>query len=349
MSALSFRQPGYREWPMRQERILVVDDDEASCTVLTRALDVAGHHVDTAVSGPEAIVRLENESFDLVIADLRLPGVDGVSVLRKAKEVDPSCEVIVITGYASDEPGTEVMRLGAHDYITKPFHLERVRFLAQRALEKRRLLQAAAERDSYRRLSQLDSMTGAHNRRAFDELLSAEISRCRRFGRPLSLLMLDLDDLKAINDSHGHQAGDVVLREVVSTLKKSVRYHDIVARYGGDEFAIILVETGKAESVVTASRAVNLVATQSHPDRGIDVTPRHTTTISIGVSSYPSDAQDEDELIREADRALYAAKASGGNCVRAARPSELPLLARACPISSMALSAHRQAREAVTP
>lgn len=320
MEAYSPEQASQHEWPDPQQRILVVDDDEAVCLMLSRALDAAGHNVEMANGGQEAIDRLRNDSFDLVITDLKMPAVSGVEVLKNAKELDPLCEVIVITGYSSVKSAVEVMKLGAYDYISKPFNLERIRFLVDRALEKRRLLQAAAERDSYKRLSQLDGMTQVHNRRGFDQLLSTEISRCRRFGRPASLLMIDLDDLKVVNDSHGHQAGDTVLREVASTLKRSVRNCDVVARYGGDEFAVILVETGKMDAITTAERLRGLMAMPSHLTAGLNVHPKHATTISIGVSNYPTDAGEIDELVSEADRALYAAKASGGNCVKAATP-----------------------------
>jgi len=318
VKAYSPEQAGHHEWPDPQQRILVVDDDEAICSMLTRALDGEAHIVEMAYGGQEAIDRLKNDSFDLVITDLKMPAIGGMEVLTRAKELDPLSEVIVITGYASVRSAVEVMKLGAYDYISKPFNLERIRFLVDRALEKRRLLKAAAERDSFERLSQLDGMTEVLNRRGFDQFLSAEISRCRRYARPVSLLMIDLDDLKEINDSHGHQAGDTVLREVASTLKRSVRDSDIVARYGGDEFAVILVETSKADAVATANRLRALMAMPAHPNSGLDVDPTQPTTVSIGVSNYPTDAGDVNELVREADRALYAAKASGGNNVKAA-------------------------------
>jgi diguanylate cyclase (GGDEF)-like protein len=313
-------QASHYEWPDPQQRILVVDDDEAVCLMLSRALSGAAHIVEMAYGGQEAIDRMRNDSFDLVITDLKMPAIGGVEVLTKAKELDPLSEVIVITGYASVNSAVEVMKLGAYDYISKPFNLERIRFLVDRALEKRRLLQAAAERDSFERLSQLDGMTEVHNRRGFDQFLAAEISRCRRYARPASLLMIDLDDLKAINDSHGHQAGDTVLREVASTLKRSVRDSDIVARYGGDEFAVILVETTKADAIATANRLRGLMAMPGHLNSGLNVDSKQATTVSIGVSNYPTDAGDIDELVTEADRALYAAKASGGNNVKAAKP-----------------------------
>lgn len=296
-------------------RILVVDDEEVVCRFLKRLLSRGGHDVDISLGGQDAIARLERDSFDLVITDLKMPGVDGVGVLRRAKEVDPFCEVIIITAYASVESAVEVMKLGAYDYISKPFNVDRIKLMVDKALEKRRLLRAAGERDFYKRLSQIDGLTEVYNRRTFDDLLSAEISRSDRFRRPLSLLMIDLDHLKIINDSFGHQAGDEILRDIAWLLKRSVRNCDLVARYGGDEFAVILVEAGKADAITTAKRLIRAVEVPSPKhDRELAFEDR-SMTVSIGVASYPTDARDRVELVEKADQALYEAKAQGGNRV----------------------------------
>lgn len=301
-------------------RILVVDDEDVVCRFLKRLLAGHGHQVEMCLGGQDAIVKLEKDSFDLVITDLKMPGVDGMGVLRKAKELDPFCEVVVITAYASVESAVEVMKLGAYDYISKPFNVDRISIVVDKALEKRRLLRAAGERDFYKALSQIDGLTEVYNRRTFEELLSAEISRSDRFRRPLSLLMVDLDHLKVVNDSFGHQAGDVILRDIAWLLKKAVRNCDVVARYGGDEFGVILVETGKAEAMITGNRLIRLVEEPSGEDVEDLAFEDRTMTISVGVASYPTDAATKVELVQQADQALYEAKAQGGNCVRPASP-----------------------------
>ncbi len=301
------------EAPDTSPRILVVDDEEVVCRFLKRLLSGSGHQVEISFSGQDAIARLEQDSFDLVITDLKMPGVDGIGVLRRAKELDPFCEVMVITAYASVESAVEVMKLGAYDYISKPFNVDRIRLIVEKALEKRRLLRAAGERDFYKRLSQIDGLTEVYNRRTFDDLLSAEISRSDRFRRPLSLLMIDLDHLKVVNDNFGHQAGDDVLRDTAWLLRRSVRNCDLVARYGGDEFAVILVEASKADAITTANRLIRIVEVPAPKhDREFAFEDR-TMTISIGVASYPTDARDKAELVEKADRALYEAKIQGGN------------------------------------
>jgi diguanylate cyclase (GGDEF)-like protein len=302
----------------RVPRILVVDDEEVVCRFLKRVLDGGRREVEVCNGGQEAIARLEKESFDLVITDLKMPGVDGMSVLARAKQLDPLCEVVVITAYASVESAVEVMKLGAYDYISKPFNVDRIRLVVDKALEKRRLLQAAGERDFYKRLSQLDGLTEVYNRRTFEQLLSSEISRADRFRRPLSLLMVDLDHMKALNDHLGHQAGDKVLKDAAWTLMRSVRNCDAVSRYGGDEFAIILVETGKTDALTTANRLADEVR-EAPVDQGERLQDQeHPMTVSVGVASYPTDAKAKEELIRKADRALYEAKSQGGDCVRSA-------------------------------
>jgi two-component system cell cycle response regulator len=304
----------------RVPKILVVDDEEVVCRFLKRVLDGGRREVEVCNGGQEAIARLETESFDLVITDLKMPGVDGMAVLARAKQLDPLCEVVVITAYASVESAVEVMKLGAYDYISKPFNVDRIRLVVDKALEKRRLLQAAGERDFYKRLSQLDGLTEVYNRRTFEQLLSSEISRADRFRRPLSLLMVDLDHMKALNDRLGHQAGDKVLKEAAWTLMRSVRNCDAVSRYGGDEFAIILVETGKTDALTTASRLAAAMREARVEQTEQLRNEEHPMTVSVGVASYPTDAKAKEELIRKADQALYEAKSQGGDCVRPARP-----------------------------
>ena len=300
-------------------RILVVDDEEVVCRFLESLLTAAGHEVEICLSGQEATTRLKEGSFDLVITDLKMPGVDGLEVLRKAKQLDPSCEAIVITAYASVESAVEVMKLGAYDYISKPFNIDQIRIVVDKAVEKRRLLKAAQERDFYRRLSQIDGLTEVYNYRAFYELLNAEMSRSQRHLRPLSLLMIDVDDLKVYNDTFGHPAGDAILKGVAMLLTKSVRNCDVVARYGGDEFAIILVETSRADALNIAGRLSRLVEETSFEHD--DILPHGTLTISIGVASYPTDAGEKTELVAKADQALYDGKTLGGNSVTGAKPS----------------------------
>ncbi|MHB1127006.1 MAG: diguanylate cyclase [Bacillota bacterium] len=158
-----------------------------------------------------------------------------------------------------------------------------------------------------------DSLTGLYNHREFQNRLKEEFARSRRYARPLSLLMIDIDHFKKINDTYGHQVGDEVLCAFSRRLVREVRPIDEISRYGGEEFVIILPETSAQGALATAERIRSLIARQSIIDHNGQSVPM---TISIGVSVYPEDGLSENELIRNADHALYAAKQSGRNCVR---------------------------------
>lgn len=177
--------------------------------------------------------------------------------------------------------------------------------------ERRLVDTAAALREATARLRELattDPLTGLLNRRDFFERLGLEFRRSRRYGRSLSLLMIDIDDFKRVNDTHGHQVGDEVLVSTAVTLHAGVRESDLVARYGGEEFVVMLPETRREDAVALAGRLREAVGAMEIPV-GAAV---ERVTVSIGVAGFPADAaEDEDELVRLADSALYAAKGSG--------------------------------------
>ena len=161
-------------------------------------------------------------------------------------------------------------------------------------------------------MSNRDGLTGLYNRRAFHERLDEELARCRRHGHAVSLLMLDIDGFKAVNDSHGHQAGDSVLFTVAAQIGEQLRTTDLLARYGGEEFTVILPETGVDGAVTIAERIRAAIASAATEFRiGVEL----AATVSIGAASHPADAESADELIGAADQALYAAKRAGRNRV----------------------------------
>lgn len=299
-------------------RILVVDDQEAVFRALERTLIEAGYQVQTCLSGEEAITRVKKGSFDLVITGLGMSKVDGVEVLRRAKESDPFCEVIVMAGHASLESIVEVMKLGAYDCIPKTLNVDgktdAIRIAVDTALERRR------------RVS-LDGVTELYDDRAFHSLLKAEIGRSQRQLRPLSLLMVGLDDLQA-GDRSSHQRGNArILKDVAWLIKKSLRNCDVVARHREDKLAIILVETGKRDAVETGDRLRRLVEGAHFVHDDVLAGDKRTITASIGVASFPTDACQQMTLEIKAEQALHQAETLGGNLVRAAE-RELSLMGR---------------------
>jgi diguanylate cyclase (GGDEF)-like protein len=174
-------------------------------------------------------------------------------------------------------------------------------------------LRNAALLDRLRDQATLDTLTGCRNRRGLDELLDKEIARANRHRRPLSLVLLDIDHFKTINDDLGHETGDEALKRIGELLRSAVRLSDAACRYGGEEFVLILPETQKDEAMRVAER-LRAAVENMEPDLGL---PRQVTA-SLGVAAVPEDATDAGDLFRAVDRALYLAKAGGRNLVRGA-------------------------------
>ena len=290
-------------------KILVVDDEEIMRSFLRDVLSGEDYQVDVVPTGEEAIEEAGTKEYDLVITDIKMPGTNGMEVLRGVKERSPKTEVVVMTAYASLESAVESMKLGAADYITKPFNIDQVRIVVAKTLEKRRLKQKAEDEEFYKHLSRTDGLTNLYNQRFFHQLLESELSRAKRFRQSLCLLMLDIDNFKLYNDTHGHLAGNQALKQLAWIFKKSVRSCDMVARYGGEEFAIIAPQTDLEGGKILATR-LNRLVRETIFDMG-DTLPQGRLTVSIGVSSFPDQAADERSLIERSDQALYQAKAQG--------------------------------------
>ncbi len=299
----------YEEDSSERSRIMIVDDEESFLKVLQGVLEVNGYIVTTCVNAFDAIEELKSEVYELVITDLKMPGLSGVEFVKKAKKISPNSYIVVMTGFPSVETAVKCMKLGATDYLVKPFDMEYFQIIVERTLYKRTLEKRAAERDYYEQISRTDGLTGLYNHRFFHKLLDSEMSRADRYKHNFSLLMIDIDDFKRFNDQYGHQAGDKVLKELASLFKSLVRKIDPVIRYGGEEFSIILSETAKGHGQIFGNRVVNSVA--SFDVQGLPQIEK--ITISAGLAGYPDDAHTQEELIRKADVALYKAKSIGKN------------------------------------
>ncbi|MBI4962043.1 MAG: diguanylate cyclase [Desulfomonile tiedjei] len=292
-------------------KILVVDDDSMVREVVVESIKAAGFDADDCDDGAHALEMNTRSPYDLIVTDMRLPGLDGLSLIKQLKLVKSDTDVIVMTGYGSIENAVECMKVGALEYLIKPFTVDQIQLAVRKAVEHRELRRRAQEREFYKELSYVDSLTGIHNRRYFDEALVAEVIKAKRFGTGLVLLLIDIDDFKIYNDCNGHQRGDEALAKMGEILKAACRGYDIVTRYGGEEFAILFPGATTKNAYELASRIVNEVR-QTHFE-GQHRLPSGTLTISMGVACYPEDATDAIDLVSRADEALYEAKNRGKN------------------------------------
>lgn len=295
------------------KKILIVEDDTIIREALEEFLQLNCFTVLTSGSAPEALKILEKTDFDVILTDLVMPEMDGISFTRAIRKLGNDIPVLVMTGFASIEYAVEAIKAGATDFITKPLKFDHVVFIINRVLETRHLKKKALESEYYKELSNRDELTKISNYRHFNYVLQLEIDRQLRYHRPLTLLIIDIDDFKKCNDTHGHLTGDLVLVKVAALLTAQIRGCDFVARYGGDEFTVILPEISEKEALAVCWRimeAVKQYEFQSFENKSIG-----PLSMTIGIASFPENAHDSKELIEKADQAMYAGKKAGKNCI----------------------------------
>jgi len=302
-----------REVQAVSQRILVVDDDDTVRGSLGDLLEFHGFTVTAVASAGQALEAVAESDFDLVISDLVMPGMSGIELIQAIRKAGKDMPLLVMTGFASIEYAVESMKAGACDFITKPLKFDHVMLVIRRVLETTTLRKLAGEREFYKDLSNSDGLTQVGNYRHFSQVLQQEIDRQRRFHRPLTLLMIDIDDFKKVNDRLGHPVGDMVLVRIASLLKGEVRGFDFVARYGGDEFTVILPEVPERAALAVGRRILRAVGqAEFFPP---ECAGSDAISVTIGIASFPKDARDASELVAKADRAMYAGKNSGKNCL----------------------------------
>lgn len=295
--------------------ILVIEDHPDQRDLLAIVLQREGYRVITATNGIEALEKLGTENVQIALSDIMMPKMDGFELIKRIRS-DPALKniyLILITARIQEGDRVRGLDLGADDYITKPFSfselLARIR-VGSRVVQYQQHLEYQ---------TQVDSLTGLFNRRAFDKKIQEEFERSKRYHNSLSVLLLDIDNFKTINDTYGHPAGDATLVKISETIREKTRQSDFPARYGGEEFVLILPETDQDSALQVASkvhesiRTIDL-GTTSHP---------FSVTVSIGISSTSARVYGHwQELIDDADKGLYLAKNSGKDRIETWRPEK---------------------------
>lgn len=306
-------------------RVLLADDDRLTCEFIAEILRRHGHDVEIVCDGEAAIERAGRGGLDLALLDVLMPRINGLEACRIVKSLPGagSLPVLLLTMRTDTSSRIEGLRVGADDYICKPIEERELVSRVTAMLRMKRLHdQVAAARARLEELSTHDEMTGLYNFRHLNARLGDEFKRSERYHDPLSCLLIDIDGLKQWNESHGRLIGDAIVRDTARALRAALREIDVVARYGGDEFLVILPSTHFAGALAAADRvwrdvrALSWSADRnlraSRPGGSSPATAR--ITLSIGVALFPSrDVRSKDQLLRAAEASLLRSKRDGGD------------------------------------
>ena len=300
-------------------KILLVEDNKAQAKVIMDYLQESGYEVTWVMDGKSAIKTAARNEHDVVLLDLILPDMNGTQICRWLRENEETRGLPIIMLTAKDSLTDKVTGLeaGADDYLLKPYKESelnariytclRTKALRDELSQKNRQLEDLLK--EVKKLAIMDHLTELYNRRYFETVLTREFKKLLRYGFSLSCILLDIDHFKKVNDDFGHRAGDSVLKEIAEILTQSVRDVDTVARWGGEEFIVLLPQSSTEDAQHVASRILGAVSEHKFSD-----VPNRQITVSIGMANANDPSMDSAEkIISVADSAMYKAKSKGRN------------------------------------
>jgi diguanylate cyclase (GGDEF)-like protein len=304
----------YMEPETNPVRVLLIEDDEDDYVLIKDCLDEHENTTNFVLNWvktyQEGLKEIERGEHDIYLIDHYLGADSGLELLKEAVQSGCQAPLIIVTGQSALEIDHAALKAGATDYLVKDrLDGQRLDRSIRYALERNRLLK------QIRDMAVRDSLTGLFNRRELHRFLEYEIIKSRRYKHQFSILMLDIDHFKQINDWFGHRVGDEIIQRVAQAVISNMRACDLPARFGGDEFIIVLPETPASQAVHGAERLRKVIedlAIHIGTDNGL--LEKFEVTVSIGIAGYPVHSEDGDVLIDLADQALYQAKRQGCNC-----------------------------------
>ncbi len=305
------------------QTLLLIEDSAAHRAEIRRVLEPSGlfNHILEAEDGIEGLKLLISERVDLVLCDLEMPGLDGEKILqiKESRLAGREIPILFLTASTDLERHVRLLESGASDTITKPFHPADLLARMRLHLKIKRLQDELREKnDVLSAMSTTDHLTSLRTRRYLGEVLAVEVLRAKRYGSPLTVIMADLDHFKSVNDTYGHATGDIVLKGASEVLRDNLRATDVAARWGGEEFLVVLPETDLDGGTLWAERwrgGIEQSDFESSDGRHLKV------TLSVGVAAYEPSIANAEVLIDVADKALYRAKEGGRNQVVVQEPS----------------------------
>lgn len=297
-----------------EKAILIVDDSPTIRSSIRKALEDVHlfTHILEADDGVKALEVFLKNRVDFIITDVVMPKVDGYKLVSSIKGMEKGKDipVIMLTERRESTDKIKGLTIGASDYIIKPFDSGELIARVKVLLRMEKLQEELKEKNALlERLAITDELTGVPNRRYFFEILRMQMALAKRYGFPIACLLMDIDHFKRVNDTYGHPTGDMVLKRLAQVISSTKREGELLARIGGEEFAICLFKTDALGAIHAAERIRRLVESTDFPE-GFKV------TVSIGVSSFPEDGVETiDDLLKTADEAMYHAKKAGRNRV----------------------------------
>ncbi len=290
-------------------KIMVIEDNGITLSQIQDFLSAHGYLVIPCQDAGKATRILDEEIPDLIVVDVMMPEISGYDFCKwvRSQPRIKTIPLIFVTALSSLENKLTGLKIGGDDYLTKPFELKellaRIEVIIQRM-------------KNFHELSMRDELTSAFNRRYFNERLEEEISRSKRTGRPFSIVLMDIDFFKQINDHHGHCVGDYVLVQFVDFLQNQLRKSDLVARLGGEEFVLLLPDTNSSKAYLLVEHLRKILAenTVHYDEYGVKADIQFT--FSAGIACCAEHAAEAEILVALADRALYHAKSSGRNTTK---------------------------------
>ena len=282
---------------MGSYRVLIVDDEEMVSNFIVSLFSNYGHSCETAKDGIEALEKLKKNSFDSAVIDIIMPLMEGITLTKELLRLYPKFPVMIMTGHADEHSAGSAIAAGAREFIKKPFSIDEF------ILRFDKMMRDHKGEEALLALSLIDELTGLYNRRRFFVLTDQYLKLSVRTKKRLLLLFIDMDNLKWINDHHGHNEGDQALIDLANILKKTFRESDIIARIGGDEFVVLSESTDENGEIVLTRLHENIKDYNAKRSR------RYTLSISVGTTQFdPKYPVSIDELLSKADALMYAQK-----------------------------------------
>jgi len=298
-------------------KVLVVDDDPMNLKIMQDALGGEGFEVTCESSGAKALEKIQTLKPDLLLLDYEMPGLSGFETLKTLRMQHNYVAVVFVSANTEEGLIEKCLEAGADDYIRKPFHFSE--FLARvkvrfRIKDLHDQLYQANQR--LKELAETDDLTGLFNMRTIYSRIDFELRRAKRYDRRVACVMMDIDHFKEVNDLNDHLFGSFVITELGNLIRNNIRDTDFAARYGGDEFLVVLTETSEKGSIVFTERLRDMIEKHEFTDGKNSI--RRTCSFGIAISD-PKDKVDAKDIVRKADHALYEAKHQGRNRVFAGK------------------------------